>query len=74
MPAARDSGRDHGSGVAGESAAVQGRALKLLSATFAANAGAIFVLNDVRYRFLVFIGFGLTLLGLLPPLFRRERQ
>jgi hypothetical protein len=58
----------------GESAAVQGRALKLLSATFAANAGAIFVLNDVRYRFIVFIGFGLTLLGLLPPLFRRERQ
>jgi hypothetical protein len=58
----------------GESAAFQGRALKLLSATFAANAGAIFVLNDVRYRFIIFIGFGLTLLGLLPPLFRREVQ
>ena len=56
----------------GDSATVQGRALKLLSATFAANAGAIFVVNDVRYRFIVFIGFGLVLLGLLPPLFKRE--
>lgn len=56
----------------GESAAFQGRVLKLLSATFAANAGAIFVVNDVRYRFIVFIGFGLVLLGLLPPLFKRE--
>lgn len=57
----------------GESAAVQGRELKLLSANFASGAGAIFILNDIRYRSLVFIGFGLTLLGLLPPLFRRER-
>jgi hypothetical protein len=56
----------------GESAAVQGRALKLLTATFAANAGAIFVVNDIRYRFIVFAGFGLVLLGLLPPLFKRE--
>jgi len=56
----------------GESATAQGRSLKLLSATFAANAGAIFVLNDARYRFIVFLGFGLALLGLLPPLFRRE--
>jgi type IV secretory pathway TrbD component len=58
----------------GESAAVQGRALKLLSATFAANAGAIFVVNDARYRFIIFLGFGLVLLGLLPPLFRKEAQ
>ncbi len=58
----------------GESAQVQGRALKLLSATFAANMGALFVVNDTRYRFIVFIGFGLALLGLLPPLFRRETQ
>jgi hypothetical protein len=56
----------------GESATVRGRALTLLSATFAANAGAIFVVNDARYRFIVFIGFGLVLLGLLPPLFRKE--
>ena len=56
----------------GESATVQGRALKLLSATFAANAGAIFVVNDARYRFIIFVGFGLVLLGLLPPLFRRD--
>ena len=56
----------------GDSATVQGRVLKLLSATFAANAGAIFVVNDVRYRFIVFIGLGLVLLGLLPPLFKRE--
>jgi hypothetical protein len=56
----------------GDSATVQGRALKLLSATFAANAGAIFIVNDVRYRFIIFAGFGLMLLGLLPPLFKRE--
>jgi hypothetical protein len=56
----------------GESAAVQGMSLQLLSASFAANAGAIFVVNDVRYRFIVFLGFGLALLGLLPPLFRKE--
>jgi hypothetical protein len=43
-----------------------------LSATFAANPGVIFIVNDVRYRFIIFIGFGLALLGLLPPLFRRE--
>jgi len=58
----------------GESAEVRGQVLKLMSATFAANPGAILVLNDVRYRSLVFIGFGLVLLGLLPPLFRREKQ
>ena len=58
----------------GDSATVQGRALKLLSATFAANPGVIFVVNDVRYRFIVFIGFGLGLLGFLPPLFRREAR
>ena len=58
----------------GESATVQGRSVRLLSATFAANAGAIFVVSDVRYRFIIFLGFGLALLGLLPPLFRREVQ
>ena len=58
----------------GDSATVQGRSLKLVSATFAANAGAIFVLNDVRYRFIIFLGFALALLGLLPPLLRREVQ
>jgi type IV secretory pathway TrbD component len=57
----------------GESAVVGGGMLRLVSATFAANAGAVFVINDVRYRLIVFIGFGLTLLGLLPPLFRRKR-
>jgi hypothetical protein len=58
----------------GDSATVQGRELKLLSASFAANPGVIFVANDVRYRFIIFIGFGLALLGLLPPLFRREAR
>jgi len=58
----------------GESTAVQGRTLKLLSATYATNAGAIFVVNDIRYRFIVFLGFGLALLGLLLPLFRRGAQ
>lgn len=58
----------------GESTLSHGRPLKLLSARFAADMGAIFVVNDVRYRFIVFVGFGLALLGLLPPLFRRETQ
>jgi hypothetical protein len=58
----------------GESATVRGRTVRLLSANFAANAGAVFVVNDARYRFIVFLGFGLMLLGLLPPLFRREAQ
>jgi hypothetical protein len=58
----------------GESIAVQGWTLKLLSATYATNAGAIFVVNDTRYRFIVFLGFGLALLGLLLPLFRRGVQ
>jgi hypothetical protein len=58
----------------GESATVRGRTVKLLSASFAANVGAVFVMNDARYRFIVFLGFGLVLLGLLPPLFRREAR
>jgi hypothetical protein len=58
----------------GESTMVQGRPMKLLSATFAANAGAIFVVNDIRYRFIIYLGFGLALLGLLPPLFRMEKR
>jgi hypothetical protein len=56
----------------GESAAVRGTSLQLLSASFAANAGVILVVNDIRCRFIIFLGFGLALLGLLPPLFRRE--
>ncbi len=56
----------------GDSVEVRGRNLKLLSATFAANSGAIFIVNDARFRFIVFIGFGLALLGLLPALLRRE--
>lgn len=58
----------------GDSVEVRGRNLKLLSATFAANSGAIFIVNDARIRFIVFIGFGLALLGLLPPLFRKEER
>jgi hypothetical protein len=57
----------------GDSATVQGRALKLTSATFAAHSGVIFVINDARFRFIIFVGFGLMLLGLVPSLFRRER-
>jgi hypothetical protein len=56
----------------GESAMVQGHSLKLLSAAFATNVGAVLIVNDARYRFIIFVGFGLALLGLLPPLFRRE--
>jgi len=56
----------------GEGAAAGTGMLRLTSATFAANAGVIFIVNDVRYRFIIFVGFGLMLLGLLPPLFRRK--
>ncbi|HTW90144.1 MAG TPA: hypothetical protein VMH22_00350 [bacterium] len=57
----------------GDSALVGGRMLRLRSATFAASPGAIFIVSDTRYRFPIFIGLGFVLLGLLPPLFRRER-
>jgi len=56
----------------GESTVVSGVALRLLESTYATRAGVIFMVNDVRYRFIIFGGFGLVLLGLLPPLFRRE--
>jgi hypothetical protein len=59
---------------AGDSAAVAGTAVRVLETTFAANAGAIFIVNDVRYRLIVFLGFGLMLLGLVPPLFRKESR
>jgi hypothetical protein len=55
---------------AGDSVTVKGRTVRLESATFAPNAGAIFIVNDVRYRFIIFTGFGLMLLGLVPPLVR----
>jgi len=58
----------------GDSATVQGRTAKLTSATFAADSGVIFVVNDVRFRFIIFAGFGLMLLGLVPSLFRKEEQ
>jgi hypothetical protein len=57
----------------GDSTTVQGRTLRLRSATFAANPGVIFVVNDVRFRFIVFAGFGLMLLGLIPSLFRKAQ-
>jgi hypothetical protein len=56
----------------GDSATVQGRTLRLTSATFAASSGVIFIVNDVRFRFIIFAGFGLMLLGLVPSLFRRR--
>jgi hypothetical protein len=58
----------------GDSATVQGRALRLTSATFAVNSGVIFIVNDVRFRFIIFAGFGLMLLGLVPSLLRREEH
>jgi hypothetical protein len=57
----------------GDSTTANGRALKLTSATFAAHSGVIFIVNDVRFRFIIFAGFGLMLLGLVSPLFRREK-
>ena len=58
----------------GDSASVDGVVLKLTSASFAANAGAIFIVNDVRFRSVIFAGFGLMLLGLVPSLFRRRES
>ncbi|MCX6842668.1 MAG: hypothetical protein NTX53_10345 [candidate division WOR-3 bacterium] len=58
----------------GDSATLQGRTVKLTSATFAADSGVIFVVNDARFRFIIFAGFGLMLLGLVLSLFRREEQ
>ncbi len=54
----------------GDSVTAQGQSLRLTETTFAPNVGAIFIVNDVRYRFIIFAGFGLMLLGLLPPLLR----
>jgi hypothetical protein len=56
----------------GDSATVHGQTLRLTSATFAASSGVIFIVNDVRFRFIIFAGFGLMLLGLVPSLFRRR--
>ncbi|MEO0085455.1 MAG: hypothetical protein ABIK37_02360 [candidate division WOR-3 bacterium] len=55
----------------GDSAVVEGARLRLTAAHFAPAAGAIFVVNDVRLRPVLFIGFGLVLLGLLGRTIRR---
>ena len=56
----------------GESTFVRGRSVRLLSATFARNVGAVLIVNDIRRRLTVFLGLGLMLFGLLPALFRRD--
>lgn len=58
----------------GQSAAVGGTALKLESASYAARPGVILGVNDTRFRFIIFAGFALVLLGLLPPLLNREHR
>jgi hypothetical protein len=58
----------------GESTDVRGMRLKLQSAAFATNPGVILLVNDIRYRFVIYVGFGLMLLGLIPPLLRREQR
>jgi hypothetical protein len=55
----------------GQTATLGGRSLTIESASFAAGPGVILVVNDIRFRFVVFAGFALVLLGLLPPLLRR---
>ncbi len=55
----------------GDSAAVEGARLRLTAASFAPAVGAVFVANDVRLRPVLFIGFGLVLLGLLGEALRR---
>ncbi len=55
----------------GDSATVEGTKLMLAAASFAPAAGAVFVVNDVRFRPVLFIGFGFVLIGLLAPLFRK---
>lgn len=54
----------------GQTAVLGGRSLALESASFAAGPGVILIVNDVRFRFIIFAGFALVLLGLLPPLLR----
>ncbi len=58
----------------GDTATVGSTRLVLRSARFAANPGAILVVNDTRYRPPIFAGAGLVLLGLLFQLFRRPQQ
>jgi hypothetical protein len=58
----------------GDSLVSNGKALKLTQTVFAANAGAVFIVNDVRFRSIIYVGFALMLLGLLPPVFRRESK
>jgi hypothetical protein len=56
----------------GDTATVAGTPLQLTSASFAANSGAIFAVNDVRYRPVIFAGLLLSLFGLAATLLRRE--
>lgn len=58
----------------GDSATVSGTELRLTAASFAPTRGAILVVNDIRLRPVLFIGFGLVLAGLLLPLLRREER
>jgi len=57
----------------GDSAIVRGVSLRMGEATFTSSDAAILVLNDVRLRFIIYVGFGLALLGLVPPLLRSRR-
>jgi hypothetical protein len=56
----------------GDSATVEGARLQLTAASFSPAMGAILIANDVRLRSVLFIGFGLVLVGLLVPLFKKE--
>lgn len=58
----------------GQSAVVGDELLALESADFAAGPGVIMVISDIRFRFIIFAGFAIVLLGLLPPLFKREHR
>ena len=55
----------------GDSAVASGHKLRLRSAVFAAGPGAIYIVNDIRFRLLIFAGFALSLIGLLLALLRR---
>lgn len=55
----------------GDSAVAGGHKLALRSARFASGPGAIYIVDDVRFRPLIFGGFALSLLGLFLALLRR---
>lgn len=45
----------------------------LQSINFALHQGVILLVKDIRLRFIIFVGFGLMLVGLIPVLFTKKK-